>query len=306
MTDLTLVEQELGAASRALGVAERNYRRAVKRAGVEMHADVANEGSAYDQAIRRYAAAIKALVGEPTVAVASSVETPQVDEDETSDIQKAVVSALANELSAMGVNFTTDIIDRAPKGLIEVQSLANAAMQYLHPVIGRDYCVVCDGTRGGMPGNENIVHGLKTCDYCTADQLTAQTNGQKDPVVAALEELAAIVEPRVVGSKKVSVRVAALRRVIGLARQAQVKRQITEVPDHVWKRIKNIVVDHLDLSPDNVVPTADFIDDLGADSLDAVELVMAFEGEFDIEISDDEAEEIKTVQDAALMVVRKT
>ena len=63
-------------------------------------------------------------------------------------------------------------------------------------------------------------------------------------------------------------------------------------------RVKKIVVEHLGVDEDKVVDNASFIDDLGADSLDTVELVMAFEEEFSIEIPDDAAETITTVQDA--------
>jgi len=64
------------------------------------------------------------------------------------------------------------------------------------------------------------------------------------------------------------------------------------------ERVKKIVVEHLDADPAKVEPKASFIDDLGADSLDTVELVMAFEEEFGIEIPDDAAEKILTFQDA--------
>ena len=63
-------------------------------------------------------------------------------------------------------------------------------------------------------------------------------------------------------------------------------------------RVKKIVVEHLGVEEDKVVPDASFIDDLGADSLDSVELVMAFEEEFGVEIPDDAAEKINTVGDA--------
>lgn len=66
----------------------------------------------------------------------------------------------------------------------------------------------------------------------------------------------------------------------------------------VFDRVKKIVVEHLGAEEDKVVPEASFIDDLGADSLDTVELVMAFEEEFGIEIPDEAAEKIQTVQDA--------
>src|SRR6202008_2319295 len=66
----------------------------------------------------------------------------------------------------------------------------------------------------------------------------------------------------------------------------------------IGERVKKIVVEHLGVEPDKVTDNASFIDDLGADSLDTVELVMAFEEEFGCEIPDDAAETILTVGDA--------
>ena len=63
-------------------------------------------------------------------------------------------------------------------------------------------------------------------------------------------------------------------------------------------RVKKIVVEHLGVEADKVTEDASFIDDLGADSLDIVELVMAFEEEFGIEIPDEEAEKISNVKEA--------
>jgi len=63
-------------------------------------------------------------------------------------------------------------------------------------------------------------------------------------------------------------------------------------------KIKQIIAEKLGVSEDKVVPAASFVDDLGADSLDQVELIMAFEDAFDIEIPDDAAEKLKTVKDA--------
>ena len=63
-------------------------------------------------------------------------------------------------------------------------------------------------------------------------------------------------------------------------------------------RVKSIVVEHLGVEGDKVIEGASFIDDLGADSLDTVELVMAFEEEFNIEIPDEIAEKITTIKDA--------
>ena len=62
-------------------------------------------------------------------------------------------------------------------------------------------------------------------------------------------------------------------------------------------KIKDIIVEQLSVDPEKVKPEASFIDDLGADSLDIVELVMAMEEEFDIEIPDEDAEKLKTVSD---------
>ena len=66
----------------------------------------------------------------------------------------------------------------------------------------------------------------------------------------------------------------------------------------VEERVKQIIVEQLGVDEAEVTPTASFVDDLGADSLDQVELVMALEENFDIEIPDDAAEKIRTVQDA--------
>ncbi|HEV2388577.1 MAG TPA: acyl carrier protein [Candidatus Acidoferrales bacterium] len=66
----------------------------------------------------------------------------------------------------------------------------------------------------------------------------------------------------------------------------------------VEERVKQIIVEQLGVDEAEVTPTASFVDDLGADSLDTVELVMAFEEEFGIEIPDEDAEKIATVQDA--------
>ena len=66
----------------------------------------------------------------------------------------------------------------------------------------------------------------------------------------------------------------------------------------VAERVKKIVIEHLGVEESKVVEGASFIDDLGADSLDTVELVMAFEEEFSVEIPDDAAEKIQTVGDA--------
>ena len=73
----------------------------------------------------------------------------------------------------------------------------------------------------------------------------------------------------------------------------------------VLERVKKIVIEHLDVEADKVSENASFIDELGADSLDNVELVMAFEEEFDIEIPDDAAEHIQTVGAAVKFISEK-
>ena len=74
----------------------------------------------------------------------------------------------------------------------------------------------------------------------------------------------------------------------------------------VAERVKKIVIQHLGVDAEKVVDNADFIDDLGADSLDRVELVMAFEEEFGVEIPDDAAESIVTVGDAVKFIKEKS
>ncbi len=66
----------------------------------------------------------------------------------------------------------------------------------------------------------------------------------------------------------------------------------------VEEKVKQIIVDQLGVEPSEVTPAASFVDDLGADSLDRVELIMALEETFSLEIPDDQAEKISTVQDA--------
>ena len=73
----------------------------------------------------------------------------------------------------------------------------------------------------------------------------------------------------------------------------------------VAERVKKIVVEHLGIEESKVTDNASFIDDLGADSLDTVELVMAFEEEFQIHISDDEADKLQTVDDIVKMIDAK-
>lgn len=75
----------------------------------------------------------------------------------------------------------------------------------------------------------------------------------------------------------------------------------TEIED----RARKLVADHLDIEPEKVTAGADFIDTLGADSLDFVELTMAFEEEFDVEIPDDAAEDMKTFGQAVDLLASK-
>ena len=77
------------------------------------------------------------------------------------------------------------------------------------------------------------------------------------------------------------------------------------MPDDISSKVRKIVADHLGIDEVKVLEESSFIDDLGADSLDTVELVMAFEEEFGSEISDNEAEKILTVGDAVKFIESK-
>ena len=74
----------------------------------------------------------------------------------------------------------------------------------------------------------------------------------------------------------------------------------------VEEKVKSIIAEQLGVKPDEVTTEASFVDDLGADSLDTVELVMAFEEEFSIEIPDEDAEKITTVGEAVKYIDEKT
>ncbi|OFZ21966.1 MAG: acyl carrier protein [Bdellovibrionales bacterium GWB1_55_8] len=74
----------------------------------------------------------------------------------------------------------------------------------------------------------------------------------------------------------------------------------------VEERVRNIICDQLAVEPEKVTTAASFIDDLGADSLDIVELVMTMEEEFDLDIPDEDAEKIKTVGDVTKYIVSRT
>ncbi|MDI9442333.1 MAG: acyl carrier protein [Firmicutes bacterium] len=73
----------------------------------------------------------------------------------------------------------------------------------------------------------------------------------------------------------------------------------------IFERVKTIIVEQLGIDDGEVVPEAAFVEDLGADSLDVVELVMAFEEEFDLQITDEEASKISTVRDAVEYIVEQ-
>ena len=72
--------------------------------------------------------------------------------------------------------------------------------------------------------------------------------------------------------------------------------------ENVQERVKNIIVEQLGVEADQVKPEAQFVNDLGADSLDTVELIMALEEEFDIEIPEEKSEKIKTVGEAVAYI----
>ena len=74
----------------------------------------------------------------------------------------------------------------------------------------------------------------------------------------------------------------------------------------VESKIKTIIAEQLGVKPEEVTPNASFVDDLGADSLDTVELIMALEEEFNVEIPDEDAEKMKTVGDAIKYIEEKT
>ncbi len=76
-------------------------------------------------------------------------------------------------------------------------------------------------------------------------------------------------------------------------------------PEEIQERIKSIIVEQLGVSLEEVTPQASFIEDLGADSLDIVELIMALEEEYDMEIPDEDAEKIQTVDDVTKYILAK-
>ncbi|HUF12186.1 MAG TPA: acyl carrier protein [Longimicrobiales bacterium] len=75
--------------------------------------------------------------------------------------------------------------------------------------------------------------------------------------------------------------------------------------ENVEAKVREIIINELGVEPDKVTPEASFVEDLGADSLDTVELVMAFEEEFGMEIPDEEAEQLQSVGDAIRYIQEK-
>lgn len=76
-------------------------------------------------------------------------------------------------------------------------------------------------------------------------------------------------------------------------------------PEEISERVKSIIVEQLGVSLEEVTPQASFVEDLGADSLDIVELIMALEEEYDMEIPDEDAEKIQTVEDVTKYIQAK-
>jgi acyl carrier protein len=74
----------------------------------------------------------------------------------------------------------------------------------------------------------------------------------------------------------------------------------------IEEKVKDIIVEQLGVNPEQVSPTASFIEDLGADSLDTVELVMAFEEEFGVEVPDEDAEKLQTVGDVVKYIEERS
>ena len=75
--------------------------------------------------------------------------------------------------------------------------------------------------------------------------------------------------------------------------------------DNTAAKVKEIIINELGVDPEKVTPEASFVDDLGADSLDTVELVMAFEEEFTIDIPDEDAEQLRTVGEAVAFIEKQ-
>jgi acyl carrier protein len=90
---------------------------------------------------------------------------------------------------------------------------------------------------------------------------------------------------------------AVLGNALSFPRAANVNRTNFMAEKSIEEKVKDIIVEQLGVNPEQVTPQASFIEDLGADSLDIVELVMAFEEEFSVEVPDEDAEKLQTVGD---------
>jgi acyl carrier protein len=90
---------------------------------------------------------------------------------------------------------------------------------------------------------------------------------------------------------------AVLGTALGFPRAININRTNFMAEKSIVEKVKEIIVEQLGVNPEQVTPQASFIEDLGADSLDIVELVMAFEEEFSVEVPDEDAEKLQTVGD---------
>jgi len=93
---------------------------------------------------------------------------------------------------------------------------------------------------------------------------------------------------------------------VGLARATNTNRRNFIAEKSIEEKVKDIIVEQLGVNPEQVTPQASFIEDLGADSLDIVELVMAFEEEFGVEVPDEDAEKLQTVGDVIKYIEEKS
>jgi len=95
------------------------------------------------------------------------------------------------------------------------------------------------------------------------------------------------------------------RTALSFPRAGNSNQQIFMADKSIEEKVKDIIVEQLGVNPEQVTPQASFIEDLGADSLDIVELVMAFEEEFSVEVPDEDAEKLQTVGDVINYIKEK-
>ena len=95
------------------------------------------------------------------------------------------------------------------------------------------------------------------------------------------------------------------RTALSFPRAGNSNQQIFMADKSIEEKVKDIIVEQLGVNPEQVTPQASFIEDLGADSLDIVELVMAFEEEFSVEVPDEDAEKLQTVGDVINYIKQK-